>query len=230
MAKPGRQTRALVEPIKVPTGVITGIDGSARAAGRFDIAIDKKFAARMGIGSIERLKLKVGIDVDARFAASIAEEAMISRAYDRAMKMLALRGRASGELRRRLVQKGELPPYVDAAIGRLREAGFIDDGAFARGFARAKGTGGVSRRRIQQELGKKGVDWSTAVDAVDETFEEEGIDEAESIERAAEKKLRTLTRVDDETRQRRLYGYLARRGFDADDIREIVRRVAKSGE
>lgn len=230
MATPGRQTRAKVEPIQVPAGVITGIEGSARAAGRFDVVIDKKFAARMGIGGIERLKLKIGTDVDLRLAAAIAEEAMISRAYDRAMRMLALRGRASGELRRRLIQKGELPPHVDAAIGRLREAGFIDDAAFARGFARARGTGGVSRRRIQQELGKKGVDWSTAVDAVDETFDEEGIDEAESIERAAEKKLRTLTRVDDDTRQRRLYGYLARRGFDADDIRDVIQRVAKTAD
>src|SRR3954452_20807165 len=135
---PGKKTLARVEQIQVPVGVITGIEGSARAAGRFDVEIDKKFAARMGIQGIERLKLHVGLEVDAPLAIAIAEEAMVSRAYDRAMRMLAMRGRASGELRRRLIQKGELAPSVDAAMERLREAGFVDDAAFARGFARAK--------------------------------------------------------------------------------------------
>jgi SOS response regulatory protein OraA/RecX len=56
-------------------------------------------------------------------------------------------------------------------------------------------------------------------------FDEEGVDEEESIERVARKKLRTLTNADDATRKRRLYSFLARRGYDNDDIQRVLRDV-----
>jgi len=218
-------------PIEVPTGVITAISASIRAAGRFDIAVDGAPVARLGIHGIERLRLRVGLPVDARLASDIAEEATVSRTYDRAMMMLAARGRASGELKRLLVKKGEDPRVVSAVIERLFAAGFLDDDAFARQFARSKSTSGTSRRRIEQELGRKGVAREVAITAVSETFAEEQVDETVAIDRAAEKKLRTLSKVDDLTRRRRLYSYLARRGFDPDAINGVMSRLARdSGE
>jgi regulatory protein len=207
--------------------VITAITASARAAGRFDLLVDQQPVARLGIQGLERLKLRIGLPVDLRLAAAIAEEAMVSRAYDRAMMMLAARGRASGELKRLLVRKGEDAKVVDVVIERLTAAGFLDDDAFARQFTRSKTTGGISRRRIEQELSRKGVDRSVAADAVAETFVEEDVDESAAIERAAEKKLRTLGKVDEPTRRRRLYSYLARRGFDVDAINTVVARLGR---
>jgi regulatory protein len=216
------------EPIEVPVGVITGITASARAAGRFDLMVDQQPVARLGIQAIETLRLRVGMEVDARLAGVIAEEATISRAYDRAMMMLAARGRASGELKRLLVRKGEDPRVAGVVVERLTAAGFLDDDAFARQFTRSKSTTGISRRRIEQELSRKGVERGLATAAVADTFAEEHVDESAAIQLAAEKKLRTLGRLDDVTRKRRLYGYLARRGFDADAIRETVDRLSKS--
>ena len=213
-------------PIEVPLGILTAITGSPRAAGRFDVSIDQEPVARLGIQGIERLRLRVGQRIDEHIARAIAEEAMVSRAYDRALTMLAARGRASGELKRLLARKGEEPPIVDAVISRLTAAGFLDDDAFARQFTRAKSSQGQSRRRIQQELGRKGVDRRLAETAVEETFVEEQIDESVAIDRAAEKKLRTLTKVDEPTRRRRLYSFLARRGFDADAISGVMNRMA----
>jgi regulatory protein len=212
-------------PVEIPTGVITAITVSPRAPGRFDLLVDQTPVARLGIQGIERLKLRTGLPVDEQLAAAIAREATVTRAYDRAMMMLAARGRASGELRRLLVRKGEDPTIVNAVIERLSAAGFLDDDAFARQFARAKSTSGVSRRRIEQELGRKGIDRSLASIAVAETFEEEQVDESVAIDRAADKKLRTLGNVDGPTRRRRLYSYLARRGFDVDAINVVVARL-----
>ena len=214
-------------PIEIPTGIVTAIAGSARAPGRFDLFVDHQPVARLGIQGIERLKLRVGLDIDERLAAEIAEEATVSRAYDRAMLMLAARGRASGELRRLLVRKGEDARIVGAVIERLIGAGFLDDDAFARQFARSKSTSGTSRRRIEMELGRKGVDREVATTAVSETFAEEQVDERVAIDRAAEKKLRTLSKVDDQTRRRRLYSYLARRGFDPDAINGVMGRLSR---
>ena len=223
----GKTQRAPI-PIEVPTGVITAITASPRAGGRFDVCVDQKPVARLGIQGIEKLRLRVGLDVDLRLAAALAEEATISRAYDRAMAMLAARGRASGELKRLLVRKGEDPTVVAGVIDRLTAAGFLDDEAFARQYTRSKSSTGTSRRRIEQELARKGIDRQTATEAVTETFAEEHVDEAAAIDRAAEKKLRTLAKVDDLTRRRRLYGYLARRGFDPDAINGVMSRLGQA--
>jgi len=61
--------------------------------------------------------------------------------------------------------------------------------------------------------------------AIDEVFEEEGVDEMAGIERIARKKLKTLAKLDSSTQRRRLYAFLARRGYDGDDISNVIRRV-----
>lgn len=146
--------------------------------------------------------------------------------YERALDMLEARARAVDELRRLLIRKGEPKAEVDEAIERLRTAGLLDDANFARQLARSKALGaGFSRRRIQQELTKRGVARSTADEAVQEVFGEVSLDEDASIERIARKKLRMLGKVDGATRKRRLYGFLARRGYDNDDIQRVLRAV-----
>lgn len=215
-------------PIVVPCGRITAITPSPRAAGRFDLIVDGEPVARLSIDGIERLSLHVGREIGETLAPGIAAEAEATRTYDRAMSMLAVRGRASGELRRLLLQKGENPRTVDQAIQRLQTAGFLDDAAFARQFTRWKAVaGGLSRRRIERELWRRGIDRDVATAAIEETFAEEGVDETAAIELAAERKLRSLTKVDSETRRRRLYGFLARRGYDADAIGPVVKRLTK---
>lgn len=144
--------------------------------------------------------------------------------YERALDMLEARARASVELRRLLIRKGEPEAAVDAAIDRLKGSGLLDDANFARQFTRSKALGaGVSRRRLEQELARRGVNRETTSEAIDEVFEDEGVDESATIERVARKKLRTLAKLDEETQRRRLYAFLARRGFAAEEIGRVVR-------
>jgi regulatory protein len=143
--------------------------------------------------------------------------------YDRALDLLAIRGRSVAELRRRLIQKGEGAAAVDETIARLIDQKLLDDAEFARQFARAKVVGaGASRRRISAELARKGVARSVSDTAIDELGETEGIDLSAAIHRLAEKKWRSLAKLDEETARRRLYGFLARRGFGPDEIRSVM--------
>ena len=147
--------------------------------------------------------------------------------YDRALDMLEARSRGVTELRRLLLKKGEPESDVDAAIERLKANGLLDDANFARQLTRSKAVGpGLSRRRIAQELAKRGVDRAVSSEAIDEVFEDENVDEEASLERVARKKLRTLTKLDDVTRQRRLFAFLARRGYASDDVQRVVRKLA----
>jgi len=146
--------------------------------------------------------------------------------YERALGMLEARARGTDELRRLLLRKGEPAADVDAAVERLTRAGLLDDANYARQVARTKALGGgLSRRRIQQELTRRGVAKTVSTEAIDAVFEDEGVSDADSIERAARKKLKSLKTLDEPTQRRRLYAYLARRGYDSDDISRVVRSV-----
>jgi len=145
--------------------------------------------------------------------------------------MLEARARGVTELRRLLIKKGEPESEVDAAIERLKASGVLDDANFARQLTRSKAIGaGLSRRRIGQELARRGVAREVSNEAIEQVFEEEGVDEDTSIERVARKKLRMLTKVDDATRRRRLYAFLARRGYDHDDISRALQVVLAEDE
>jgi regulatory protein len=118
--------------------------------------------------------------------------------------------------------KGYAPEIGEEVIGRLRELGMVDDAAFAgtlvRDRVRLRPQGA---RRLAGELRQKGVDDETARAAIRETMEGESTDERELARRAAEK---WRPRADEEPARarRRLHGFLTRRGFDGEVIREVV--------
>jgi regulatory protein len=208
--------------------VISGIVPVTRPAGRFEIQVDGKSLATLSLDAIERLQLAVGRSV-AGLEDRIAREAAQLKVFDRALNMLAFRARSSAELARSLVRKGEEKPHVDWAIARLQEQGLLDDSAFARSFTRAKVLGAKqSRRRVQQDLARRGVNREVSDTAIDTVFEEEGVDQRAIVEDAARKKLRGLRALDPVVRRRRLYAFLARRGYDADDIRSAMEAVGSA--
>lgn len=206
---------------------ITAITPTSRRPGRFEILVEGKTYATLSLDAIERLNLAVGrsvADVEERIA---AEEAQL-KVYDRALNMLAFRGRASAELARALVRKGELREHVDRAVQRLQEQGLLDDAAFAQSFTRSKVLGaGQSRRRVQQDLARKGVARDVSDAAIDTVFQEEEVDQSAVVEEVARKKLRSLAKLAPEVRRRRLYGFLARRGYDSSDIRSAMDAVGE---
>jgi regulatory protein len=205
---------------------VTAILPSSRKPGRFDIVVDGKAQFTLSLEVIERLKLGVGNTIDVELDQSMQRHAAMLATYDRALNMLALRARSAAELKRLLVRKGEPTEFVDAAIERLLQAGFLDDNSFARQYVRTKAlTAGLSRRRLQQELARRGVAREVSEAAIADVFTEETVDEAAVIERVAVKKLKALARLDVATQRRRLFAFLARRGYDGDDIARVVRDV-----
>lgn len=205
--------------------LISAIEPSRRREGRFELLVDGKHHATVSLEIVERLGLHVGQAIGP-IAGELEREAALLATYDRALRMLVFRPRAAAELRRTLIRKGEPAEHVDAALERLSAAGLIDDRAFARQFARSRSAGaGASRRRIQQELNRRGVERGVTDGAIAEVYEEEAIDEGEVAERAARKKLRSLADLAPDVRNRRLFAFLARRGYDSGDIRRAIEAV-----
>ena len=207
--------------------LITGIIANPKWPGRFTLEVDGQPGATVGLETIERLNLSVGRDYD-EVQGVVERDAAALHTFDRALTMLAFRARSQRDLRRQLIRKGEPEEHVDAAIARLAANGFIDDAGFARQLARSRVLGpGHSRRRLQAELFRKGVDRGVADEAISEVMDDESIDTEAIIERVARRKLQSLAKLDPEVRDRRLWGFLARRGYDSDDIRRAIKAVTE---
>jgi regulatory protein len=206
---------------------VTQITEHPRKPGRYVIDVDGREFATVTADALAATKASIGVVVDDRLAAHLREADELTSAYDRALNLLAFRARSARELERRLVQKGVTSERAQRVIAKLRELGLIDDADFARQLARSKVSAGASKRRLHQELFKRGVARDVADEAVDEVLEEENVDEVAVAERVARKRLPSLAGADPPTRRRRLYSFLARRGHDSETIRVVMDRVMR---
>jgi Uncharacterized protein conserved in bacteria len=147
-------------------------------------------------------------------------------AYNYALNLLAARPYTVRTLHRKLQQKEYPAADADDAIRRLVENGLLDDAKFAEQYARSKLLGsGTSKRRLQQDLFRKGIKADVATQAIDSVIEQEEVDASVMIERIARKKLALLGDLEPLVLRRRLFAFLARRGYDVDEIKGVVGRL-----
>lgn len=218
--------RPLGEVAPVTPGTVTALHERRAGSSRYIVSIDGKPAATISSEAIGSLGLRVGLFVDESLAESLREAAGRVEVFDKAITWLAARARSERDLRTRLKLKGATEANVSAAIERLLSLGLLNDEAFARGLAHSRVVGGgVSKRRIGQELQRRGVSRRVADEAIDATLEEVDLDECGAAQAVAEQRLRSLRALDDATRRRRLYAFLARRGYPHDVIAKVLRSV-----
>lgn len=149
-------------------------------------------------------------------------------AYNYALNLLSARPYATSALRRKLIQKEYLAADADDAIRRLVDNGLLNDAKYAQQYARSKILGtGASKRRLQQDLFRKGIKGDVATDAIAAVLEDEEIDPAAVVERVAKKKLAQLGDLEPLVIRRRLFAFLARRGYDIDEIKSVVGRLVR---
>ncbi len=147
-------------------------------------------------------------------------------AYDYALNLLAARPYTTRSLHRKLVQKEYEAADADDAIRRLLANGILDDTRYAEQYARSKmTTTGASKRRLQQELYRKGIKTNVAARAIESVIEQDEIDTSATLERVARKKLASLGDLEPLVLRRRLFAFLARRGYDIDEIKGVAGRL-----
>ena len=147
----------------------------------------------------------------------------IRRARKKAMNLLERMDRTEKGLLERLRQAGFSPEAAQDALDYVKDYGYIDDARYARNYITWR-IHEKSRQRIFQELKQKGVDSGTIAAAWDAAAELEEPDERAVLLRTVEKKYPPGAELD-ERQMRRLYGYLARRGFHAGDIASVLEEL-----
>src|SRR5690606_30023009 len=140
------------------------------------------------------------------------------KAITASLNLLSYRPRASGELQRKWREKGYSPEAAEAAVQRMRDLGYLNDADFAeRCIENRQEHKPRSRKMLQQELMQKGIDRALIREALDETE----IDEFGDALALAQKKAGSMSALDQQTRHRRLSGFLGRRGYGYDVIRKV---------
>jgi regulatory protein len=206
---------------------VTALREHPRRAGRYILELDGEPLGAISVELIADLGLRVGTSVDAATRARAEAGARAVACYDKALDALARRARSRVELSRWLRQREFTDEQIAPTCDKLEALGLLHDEEYARAFARSRLAPGrgMGPRRVAAELARRGVARGT-VDGVMRELEDDGTaDESTSIEAVAARKLRTLQGLEPEVVKRRLYGFLARRGFSGGAIRSVLAKL-----
>ena len=204
---------------KIELNKITAVTPQKNATDRFSIFIDGEFALGLGIDVVIEFGLASGMSIDPELLEQIKSREEIVTVVNAAMHLLAYRARATGELQTRLRQKKFSQPAIDAAIEKLKGWHYLDDEDFAKNWVEQQGTHRPrSRRVLAQDLRSKGID----KEIVEETLAGVEIDEESDAIRASIRKWESWQGLPVDVRNRRLSGFLARRGYGYDVVRKVI--------
>ncbi|MGH3365867.1 MAG: regulatory protein RecX [Nocardioidaceae bacterium] len=137
------------------------------------------------------------------------------------LNKLSAQPRTRHELAEALARRRVPTEVAERVLDRFEEVGLVDDAAFARSWVESRHFGrGLAKRALAQELRRKGVADEVAADALDQIDAE---DESVAARALVRRRLRTMTRLDDPARLRRLTAMLARRGYPSGMAMATVR-------
>jgi regulatory protein len=198
-----------LEALALLSGRITAMEPQKKDPKRRSIHIDGAFAVGLHEETILLARLKVGQEVEGARLVEAVRRDEAKRAWDDALVYLGVAAHSRREVERKLARK--YPAEVaESVVERLVNGGWLDDTEFARAFVRSHGDRG--ERRLLQDLARRGVASAVARPIVQEALG--AVDAVAQAREAAAIRLGRMAGVDRDTAQRRLTGFLARRGYD----------------
>jgi len=169
--------------------------------------------------TVHRGNLRVGTVLTSSQLEQLTVEDESLRCHRETVRLLSLRDHTIGELRRKLSRKGFDSNLAENTIGKLRQAGLVDDGKLALKSAKLlldrKPCG---RSYLIAHLLHRAIDRSLAEQAADAALV--GFDRTKLARKALENRWSLLQQLELERAKRKAYNYLARRGFSYSEARE----------
>jgi len=206
---------------------ITGLEPQKRR-GRLNVFVDGQFVIGVGETVAADLGLRVGREITPDKLREVAGAEEVHKATEAALVLLEVRARARREIETRLAQKGYEEGVIAQVLEKLTRLELLDDAQFAAQWVEAKTRAGgsrpVGRRRLSSELFGKGVAKEQIAEAVEKVTND---DELVLARAAAGKKVRAVP-TDREALQaerRKLMGFLQRRGFGWETVKQVTREA-----
>jgi len=159
--------------------------------------------------------------------AKVADTAAFDKALRQAMNRLGARAMSRRRLDRKLRDLEHPEPLRTQVLDRLTDLGLLDDEALAAAVVRdLLGRKPAGPALLKKKLFEQGFDGSLIDRVVAEATDDDDAQLGAALE-LARKKSASMTRLDPQVRRRRLYGQLARRGFDLDTIRAAMDKIER---
>lgn len=199
--------------------IITKIEPQAGAKARFRIYVDEEPAFVLYKGELSRYHIEEGAKLDDGTYEEIIGKVLIKRAKARALHLLNDMGRTESQLRAKLEQGGYPGEVVDEAVAYVKSFGYINDAEYARCFIEGR-KNRKSRPELFAALCRKGIAREEAEQALEEYYD--GDDSKAAIEAILRKK-RFVPETADYVQKQKMGGYLMRKGFRYDEIRQALK-------
>lgn len=154
-------------------------------------------------------------------AAQDAEPDQESVARAIALRLLTSSPRSRAQLAEAMARKDVPDDVAERVLDRFTEVGLIDDTEYARMVVRTRhAERGLSRRAIAVELRRRGIDDEVASDALEQV---DADDEESAARRLVRRKLASTSGLDAQTRSRRTFAALGRKGYQPGLVARLVR-------
>jgi regulatory protein len=142
------------------------------------------------------------------------------------LRLLDRRAYTRAELATALRKRGVPDDAAERVLDRFAELRLIDDAALADGYARAQHRErGLAGRAVAMKLRQRGVDDGLVRATVEQIDRDSELVAATAL---VERKLRSLTGLDEAVQARRLVGLLARKGYSPGLAYEVVRSTLRA--
>lgn len=197
---------------------ITGLKPQKRSKKRVSVFVDGEFAFSLDRETAKEFRLKEGGRVDAHLLEEAVRTEQRRKCREYALLLFSYRARSEKELRQRLEKKGWTPAVIEEVIKNLKETGLLDDEKLARRFVHDRITvGHKGKSRVKAELTRIGI----AKEKIERALKE-APDETEAARMVLDYFLPRYQNLDPITKNRRLAGLLARRGFSQKTINQLL--------
>ena len=185
---------------------------------KIHISIDGEYALTVDEMYFASLYLKDGQEIGEEEYAALEETVNIRRAYNCAVSLLSRRDHSKMELITKLREKG-YSKGAEQALEKLSNSGYVDDERFCRLYAtelvRLKGYG---KRRVEQELYRKGIDRDIIYNVLDDiSFDSDIL--SDIIKR------KYLNKMSDEKGRQKSVNALMRLGYTYGEIRDALKNL-----
>jgi regulatory protein len=214
-------------------GVITSLVAKRGRSDRIAVYLDGSRAFDLAATVADEANLRVGETLTADARERLTQRDAPYRARERALGLLALRDRSRREMETRLGMAGFEPEVVLDTVEWLEGLDYVDDVRFAAHYTAEKAKSGWGPQRIRAELSRKGVARTVVEEALRPEADsglhvEAGL---EAVIALARRRFGRQFADDPAAAERRLAGFLARRGHDWDAIQLVVRTLSlEAGE
>lgn len=147
-------------------------------------------------------------------------------AFSYCLRRLTAASRSEHDLSSKLRERGYEDGVIDAVLGRLRRAGYVDDAAFAQAWVRSRSvTKSLTAPVLRQELRRKGIADELIDAALSTLVAEEEDQRARALLRRKAPARIPEERSERERVARRLGAMLARKGYSSSRVWSLVNEV-----